>query len=259
MAITAWRCTVCNATVPLDHFATTDCGLVVPADYAAAVLADEARSESRAGRIGVSDLLSCPRKKLIREMSDVTIDPLDRNAMLTGTAWHALLAAANPADTEIEVGGTIDGITVVGHIDRMHRGSTLLLGDVKHTNDFSRKHITAPKPEHQVQVSLYAELYAQTFSERPAGGVIYYHFTTSPGTVAMRFDLWELDACLDHAPYGGESTVRSILHELHAALTDSTWLGVSLAGESMLFGSKTMCDYCEVKAACWTAAKGAPF
>lgn len=266
MPIAKWKCSVCHSVVELDHFATTNCGLAVHPDYVTAVLGEQ-QDNFPGGLVRVSAASSCPRSAAIMATEPVAIDPLASNAMLTGTAWHHLMAEyganlKNLATVEVEVTGTIDGIAMVGHIDRLLRyDGRLVICDWKHANDFARKYLKdAAKPEHIVQTSLYAELYAQTFGLRPTRGVNWYHFTSSPPFVPMWYDLWSVDKCLEHKPYGCEYTVGQLLHQAaDFAAGKTTWQELPLAGESFQFSGKSACDYCAVFETCKTQATGAPF
>jgi PD-(D/E)XK nuclease superfamily len=264
LPITSFKCSVCHsAKVDLTHFATTNCGLAVHPDYVAAVLAEQ-QDNFPDGKVRVSAASSCPRSAAIMRDEPVTVDPLAFNAMLTGTGWHTLMAAhaTDPALCEIEVSGIIDGISMCGHIDRLLRHeSGLVIADWKHANDFSRKYLKdVAKPEHIVQTSLYAELYAQQHGERPTRGVNWYHFTSSPPFAPMWYDLWPVAKCLDHKPYECEFTVRQILHQAaDFAVGKVKWTDLPLVGASFQFSGKSACDYCAAFDACQTQATGAPF
>lgn len=254
--ITAWWCPGCKQVVPLSHYADSDCGLTVcPPDYAGAVLADRSIHDQR-GVARVSIACGCPRSTAIMLTEDIIADPLAFNSALTGTAWHALLGEYQPASAEVEVTGVINGVQLTGHIDRIiDRGGRVVILDHKHGNDFARKYAEL-KPEYVVQVSLYADLYRQTFGEQPSGGVIWRHFTGSPPFVAFPFTLWPVEQCLDWMPYGGGYRVRDLLAQ---AASGDDWRDLPLAGASMNFGSRDFCSYCEVASVCKEAAGGAPW
>jgi PD-(D/E)XK nuclease superfamily len=263
MPIASFKCPVCHAAkVDLDHYATTNCGLAIHPDYVAAVLADQ-QDNFPNGSVRVSSASSCPRSAAIMATEPVVADPLAFNAMLTGTAWHGLVGKhGDPALTEVEVTGIIDGVRIVGHIDRLMRyDGKLVICDWKHTNDFARKYLKdAAKPEHIAQTSLYAELYSQQHGERPTRGVNWYHFTSSPPFAPMWYDLWNLEKCLAHKPYGCEFTVRELLHQgADFAAGRTKWSDLPLVGKGFDFGGKTGCDYCSVFDVCQTQATGAPF
>jgi len=264
MPVASWKCGVCHQpSVPLDHYAVTNCGLAVHPDYVAAVLADQ-QDNFPDGKVRVSAAASCPRSAAIMATEDVAVDPLASNAMLTGTGWHHLMAkhTIDPALCEVEVTGIIDGIPMVGHIDRLLRyNGALVIADWKHTNDFSRKYLKdVAKPEHIVQTSLYAELYSQQHGERPLRGVNWYHFTSSAPFAPMWYDLWALEKCLAHKPYGCEFTVRQILHQAADFAAGRTkWADLPLTGSGFDFGGKSGCHYCSVFDTCQTQATGAPF
>lgn len=277
MPIAKWKCNICHSVVDLDHFAVSPCGLAVHPDYVAAVLCEQEPGFPD-GKVRVSTASSCPRAAAIMAVEEVTVDPLAFNAMLTGTAWHKLMAKygvfgekkmisvdeamANSKLVEVEVEGIIDGIPMRGHIDRLLRtASGLVIADWKHANDFARKYLKdTAKPEHIVQTSLYAELYAQQYGERPLRGVNWYHFTSSPPFVPMWYDLWPVARCLEHKPYECEFTVREILHQAADFVAGKVqWSDLPLAGESFNFSGKTGCDYCPMTDICKTQAYQAPF
>lgn len=261
MPITAWHCPDCCRPVGLDHFADTACGEIVHPDFAAAVLADDRDKADRRGRVGVSDGTGCARRKIIGDIEDIIVDPLAYNSVLTGTAWHTLMEThGDSVNCEVEVSGTIAGIKLVGHIDRVRYGPPLVLDDHKHTNDYSfgyQRKGEATKPEHEAQLSIYAELFRQTFDLTPAHGVIWYH-ATAGGFLPRKVEFWPLERCLSLKPYGGEFSVMDLWLQVQGGL-EGDWRNLPLAGESQSFGAKSACDYCAVREVCWTAARGAPF
>lgn len=135
--ITAWRCPICEAVVPLDHYAVSSCGLKVPADYVAAILLDN--QKQRTDGIHVTQILGCPRRTAIEKSVDVAVDPLAYNAMLGGSAWHQLMEASSdyPDLCEVDVAGTINGVRIVGTIDRLHPPTAI--SDWKTTSDWAEK------------------------------------------------------------------------------------------------------------------------
>lgn len=257
MPIAGWRCATCKQEVPLDHYQVTRCGLNMHPDFAAAVYLDRLSQESRKG-VRVTNGLGCPRSNAIIAVENLFVDPATFNAQITGTAFHALMegASVDSINSEVLVHGVIQGISLSGKIDRVRKiGEVLICEDFKHGNDFARKYAQL-KPEYIVQVSIYAELYAQQFGERPAGGVIWRHFTGSPPFVPFTFKLWDVEQCLAHKPYGGMYTVGELYTQ---AASETAWQDLPLAGSSMNFGSKSFCDYCEVRTVCTEQATGAPF
>jgi hypothetical protein len=262
MPITAWKCPSCHSNVALDHFATSGCGFTIHPDYAAAVLRTQEIQHPN-GKVRVSSASGCPRAGAIMAAEPIAADPLSFNSMTTGTAWHRLMAeGADPTTTEIEVSGIIEGIAMVGHIDRILTfNDKLVICDWKHANDFSRKYLKdSAKPEHIVQTSLYAELYAQQHGPRPARGVNWYHFTSSPPFVPMWYDLWPLSRALEHKPYGCGFTVLELLRQAESFATGAVrWQNLPLVGEGFQFSGKNACDYCGVYDACKTQSSGAPF
>lgn len=262
MPITKWRCPNHLEPQELDHFAVSSCGDVIHPDYAAAVLADD-RGHEPSGKVAVGGGLGCPRARVIQRVESLTVDPLAYNSLLTGKAWHNVMEAAGSPDLcEVEIGGKILGLEMIGVIDRvrfMPDGATVL-DDHKHTNEWTFKRLPAEeaKTEHVIQLSLYAELYRQTFPDQPASyGRLWYHATVG-GFISKRVDFWRLEDCLSYKPYGGQYCVGDLLLQTQGGL-EGNWAMLPLAGESQTFGSKSMCDYCSVRDVCWTQARGAPF
>lgn len=269
--IIGFYCQKCRVNVPLDHFAETACGLVVHPDYAAAALHSDADYYG-AGLVTVTGGLGCVRSRAIEADKPVVVNPLDYNALVLGSAWDTAMQAHAPADkVKIRVAGVIDGIAVAGEIDRVRRvAGDLLIEDHKHSNNFRYKYIVeeaGPRIEYVIQTSIYAELYCQTFGERPTKGAVWYNFSGAnndnhkPPLVSKVYELMGLQDCLAHKPYDGDYTVRELYHqaaEYYQRFTVDAF-ELPLAGESMKFGSKSYCDYCQVRDACFTAAKGAPF
>lgn len=271
--IVGWYCKACRANVPLDHFATTACGLVVHPDYAAAVLNSDAAYYG-AGLVTVTGGIGCVRSRAIEADKPVYVNPLDYNAMILGSAWDAMMQAYAPAGSaKVRVSGLIEGVKVEGEIDRVRQvGRDLIIEDHKHSNNFQYKYLAeeaGPRVEYVIQTSVYAELYEQTFkSRRPNKGAVWYNFSggnndsRKPPLMPKVYQLMDLAACLDHRPYDGDYTVRQLYHQAagyYQADVPVDAFDLPLAGESMKFGSKSCCDYCQVRDACLTAAHGAPF
>lgn len=278
MPITAWNCPICSEVVALDHFAESACGLKVPADYATAILHDnDDRYISDAVTITVG--LGCPRSRAIEESVAVAVDPLEYNALLIGRAWDQLLEKHAPEGTsKIIVDGEIGGIHIYGEIDRLiEYNNEIIIIDHKHSNNWAQGYAKKEgvKMEHRVQTSIYAELYAQKFRKRPTRGLIFNHYSGAPGgsldvekyLLPFVYPLLPVSACLEFKPHGGRYTVLELYQQADAYEKWKTTDGVvrveafdlPLAGESMAFGSKSFCDYCQVRAACFEQAKGAPF
>lgn len=269
MPITRWYCVKCRARVPLDHFATTACGLVVHPDYAAAVLNSDTDYYG-AGLVTATGGLGCVRARAIERDEQVAVNPLDYNALVLGSAWDAAMQAHAPEGmAKVRVSGLIDSITVEGEIDRVHRlDGNLYIEDHKHSNNFRYKYIAEEdtRVEYVIQTSVYAELFYQTFGERPTHGAIWYHFSganapNKPPLLPKIYPLMAIADCLNHCPYDGDYTVRELYHqaaEYYQTKAVSAF-ELPLAGESMRFGAKSYCDYCQVREACYTQAKGAPF
>ena len=272
MPIAGFYCIKCRANVPLDHFATTACGLIVHPDYAAAVLNSDADYYG-AGLVTATGGIGCVRSRAIERDKPVYVNPLDYNALILGSAWDAAMQAQAPTDNaKVRVSGLIDGIRVEGEIDRVRRvGSDLLIEDHKHSNNFRYKYLAeedGPRVEYVVQTSVYAELYEQTFGERPTRGAVWYNFSGAnsdsrkPPLMPKVYNFMGLQDCLNHKPYGGVYTVSQLYRQAadyYQADVPIDAFDLPLAGETMSFGSKSYCDYCQVREACFTNAKGAPF
>ena len=268
MPITRWICAACGGReVPLDHFATTSCGERVHPDYAAAILADRA-DQYVTGKVRVSHGLGCPRRAAIEETEGYAIDPLEANSMITGTAWHAFMEYhGKHGECEVEVRGQLAGVDVAGKMDRLRRLSTgeWAIEDWKHVNDFGVKFISgAPKAEHMVQTSVYAELAEQCGHQRPTVGIIWYH-SSQAGKAALtphKFPLMSTEDALAHRPYDCDYTVAELLQQasdFYDKAPETHWAQLPLAGKSIKFGTKTGCDYCSVRPVCTEADRGAPF
>jgi hypothetical protein len=272
MPIVGFYCPKCRANVALDHFAATSCGLVIHPDYAAAALNSDADYYG-AGLVTVTGGIGCVRARAIEKDKPVFVNPLDYNALILGSAWDAAMQAQAPdGSAKVRVAGMIEGVRVEGEIDRVRWvGSDLFIEDHKHGNNFQYKYIAeeaSPRVEHVVQTSVYAELYEQTFGERPTHGAIWYNFSgansdrNKPPLLAKVYKLMDLATCLAHRPYGGDYTVSQLYHQAAAYYQCEVAVDafdLPLAGESMAFGSKSYCDYCQVRETCLTATKGAPF
>ena len=261
MPITAWNCPECKRVQPLDHYDSGGpCSLTIHPDFAQAVLDDHLDKADKAWP-SVTQGLGCPRKSAILRSADVAVNPLDLNAPLTGTAWHKLVGQTG-AWSELPVKGQIAGLTISGTIDRLRSlaDNRVVIEDWKHTNDFSRKYLVDAKPEHVVQISLYAELVRQQLNLSPAAGIIWYHFASSPGLVPKAVELWPVERCLAYHPYDCDWSVGQ-LFEMVAEYDQQggRWQDLPLVGQTIKFGGKTGCDYCEVRSTCLTAEGGAPF
>ena len=240
----------------LSHF--DECGAVHP-DFAAAVFADS--QKQRAEGVHVTSILGCPRKGAIEGNADVYIDPTAYNSILGGVAWHRLMETAsnNPELCEVEVAGVINGVRLVGKVDRLHPPTAI--SDWKVTSEWAEKWLGKPKgegggmkAEHLAQLSIYGELVEQTFNWRPEYGVANYrtHKTILPFTEK----LWDLKTTLAFYPLGGDFSVAQLIQQ---AANQQPWQLMPMAGQSMNYGQKTACDYCAVREFCWTEAFKAPF
>lgn len=270
MPIKYWLCPVCKLVVGLDHFTITACGLALHPDYAAAVLHSDDEYYGH-DTVTVTNGLGCVRARAIERDKDVAVNPLDYNALVLGKAWDGAMERWAPADmVKIKVKGTIGDIVVEGEIDRVRRmGSELAIEDHKHSNNFQYAHVVkdeGPRTEYIIQTSIYAELYTQTFGERPTKGIVWYNFSganvgNKPPLVPKIYNLMPLDNCLTHKPYGGDFTVAELYAQAalyyQARVTDA--FDLPLAGTTMSFGTKGYCDYCQVRTACFENAFGAPF
>lgn len=237
--------------VPLGHYETCD---HVHPDFASAVVADSKRD--RAQGVHVTAVLGCPRRSAM-EGAEVYANPLDYNAVLGGTAWHQLIAAASsrPELCEVEVRGQVLGVDLVGVVDRLHPPTGI--SDWKTTSDWSAKWLKqdgAMKREHLAQISLYAELVEQTQGWRPSHGVIWYRMQKE--ILHFAEALWSLDQVLEFHPLDGDYSVGELIKQ---AGESNAWQEMPLAGESQKYGTKIACDYCSMRELCWTQAKSAPF
>src|SRR5688500_2802717 len=116
MPIIGWNCPHCHKQVPLDHYATTKCGLLIHPAYAAAILADE-ETDPHGDRVTVTSGLACPRGRAIEVAAEVFVNPLDYNALLLGRAWDAIVAG----NEKIKLKGEIAGIAIEGELDNIRR------------------------------------------------------------------------------------------------------------------------------------------
>ena len=248
MPITAWRCRGCaNREVPLDHFATTPCGAsTVHPDFVKAVLRD--RNRQPGGVVRVTHGLGCIRRAALEQSVEFSADPLAFMPVMSGVAWDTMLSAEAGDAGQVEVGGEVDGIRVVGHIDRI---SADAIEDHKRVGYLPKD--KQPDEEYVAQVSVYGH-----FAGRTKGRLWYAtHFDLVP----LEFDLWPLERVLEFKAYGGEMTVREnyrLADDFFAGR--KTWEELPLSGQHMTFKSgKTHCDYCAVREECCIASIGAPF
>lgn len=277
MAIAGWACPHCpNKRAPLDHYATTDCGLLIHPAYAAAILYDDA-TDPHGEEMSVTDGLGCPRLRAIENQStELFVNPLDYNAMLLGHAWDAVVG--NPVFRrdgfgermfwpKLKLQGVIDGMEITGELDNVRRlGDRLILSDWKHSNNFRSKWIKqegGPSMEYKIQTSIYAELYRQMYDEMPTDGEVVYHFSGAGKDVLLpyQYPILAIEECLAYKPYNGQRTVLEIYQLAQQVYGPDArlWTDVPTVGMEMSFGSKEYCAYCQAKDMCYTAARGAPF
>ena len=261
MPITKWFCPTCQAEVPLDHYATSVCGeTTVHPDYAAAIIGDR-DSQHVKGAVRVTHGLGCPRRAVIEHVEDFAVNPLDVNAMLTGTAWHAMMERyGEPGKVEVALSGNIAGVKVSGRTDRLGTGT---VEDHKHINDDKVKYIRKDgvKAEHVAQLSIYAELAEQSGRQRPTRGIVWYH-TSKAGKDALipiHTELMPIQEALDFKPHQGEYSVAELYQQADEGFRTQDWRALPLAGKSMSFGPQSMCSYCTVREICMEAERGAPF
>lgn len=264
MSIIGFACPHCKSNVGLEHYNETACGAKLHPDYAAAVVHSDDDYYGH-DQVSVTSGLGCPRSRAIERNCDVYVNPLAYNALLIGTAWDRAVGAYAPKGTsKIELVGTIEGITIHGEIDRVRTlEGHLTIEDWKHSNNFQEKHVKGQgvRKENQIQTSIYAELYAQQFGERPTRGAIWYHFSGAgkEPLVPFIYELLSLEECLQHKPYGGDYTVLDLYRQADSYYAGLKPFDLPLVGETMSFGTKSYCDYCQVRDACFEAARGAPF
>jgi len=262
MPITRWLCSGCGGReVPLDHFNESECGLkVVHPDFANAVLQGERQHYARGARqVEPSTVLGCPRSTAIQATEDYALDPLRNNAMLTGTAWHLHMEemSVDPQQTEVVVRGEIAGIAMIGKVDRLWKAMKAIF-DWKHSSDFGKRKVEneGPRETHRAQLSLYTPLVKQSAGWEPERGFLLYHYTAG-GMLQIEVPIMSLDEVLEHKPHGGEVTVLDNLRHAHMFKSGATkWQQLPLSGEKMMFGTKTMCDYCAVLPICKEQATG---
>lgn len=263
MPIVGFYCRKCRANVPLDHF--NQCDAVHP-DFASAVLADSRKQ--RAEGVHVTSILGCPRKGAIERGAEVYVDPTTYNSILGGTAWHRLMehASNKPELCEVDVAGVINGVKIVGTVDRLH--PLTAISDWKVTSEWAEKWLSKPKaegggmkPEHLAQLSLYGELVYQSLGWRPEYGIANYR--THKAILPFAEPLWDLPTVLAFHPLGGDYSVAQLIKQVawseDCGTTTECWAELPLVGETQKYGSKSACDYCSVREACYTQAKGAPF
>lgn len=263
MPITAWLCPRCNREVPLDHFATSECGQTTcHPDMANAIL--KGRSEHYAqGVVEVSHALGCVRNYAIQHSEPYSVDPLSMNALETGNAWHSHMerGSADPSNTEVQLKGVIAGVTVVGKTDRLRPPD--LIEDHKHKSDFSAKYVKDEADlTHMAQLSIYAELCQQQLGWTPKHGIIWYHFSMAgeKGIIPKRFRIMPIEAVLELKPHDGQYTVGELLvMAQHVFGEGGRWQDLPLAGTTMMFGQRDMCAYCGVRSVCLTQHQSAPF
>lgn len=262
MPIIGWNCPHCKRQVPLDHYATTACGLVIHPAYAAAILADE-ESDPHGTELTVTNGLACPRSRAIETQAEVYVNPLDYNALLLGRAWDAIVAAGN----KMQLRGEIAGLAISGELDNIRKlGDMLILSDFKHSNNFRAKWIKqegGPSTEYKIQTSIYAELYQQMYGEVPTHGEVVYHFSGAGKDVLLpyQYAIMPVEECLAYKPYSGQYTVRELYEQSAGIYIDQPvrWEDLPLVGDGMSFGSKSYCEYCQVRDTCMVQAKGASF
>lgn len=264
MPISMWFCPSCCRPVELDHFAKTVCGEIVHEDYASAVLADD-REHEFSGKVAVGSSIGCPRKAAISRTESLIINPLDYNSLMTGKAWHSMMQerSERSESCEVEVTGKILGLAVTGRIDRVRVASDgIVIEDWKHHGDWAMRYLkdeSMVRSEAAVQVSLYAELYAQQVGIRPVRGKVWHH-STGGGFLPRDVKLWTLEECLSFRPYNGEFCVADLILQVQGGI-EGDWRNLPPSGKSQMFGKsgKTACDYCSSQTVCFTAANGAPF
>ncbi len=272
MPIVGWACPACNKRVPLDHYATSPCGLAIHPSYANALLRDRAEPHHTVGTT-VTSGLGCPRSRALENDADAElwVNPLDYNALLIGQAWDRFVVG-----NKLVVQGEIEGIKIAGELDDVSIiDGQLTISDWKHSNNnaqrFLKKEIAegkgaAVKYEYRIQTSIYAELYRQQEGVQPTRGMVWNHYSgaaSSSNTVLipLLYDLIPLADCLAYRPYGGDYTVLELYAQTAQLYGEEPvkWSELPLVGETMAFGAKSYCDYCQVRDKCFEQAKGAPF
>lgn len=297
MPIVGWQCPICNRAVPLDHYETSDCGLAIHPDYAAAIIRDRETPHHTTDMVTVTMGLGCPRSRALENSDeDLLANPLDYNALLIGQAWDTFITGE-----KLVLRGVVEGIQMAGEVDRVWRhGPDLYIVDWKHSNNnqqlFMKKEEergTVIKTEYRVQTSIYAELYYQMEMERfeagllkrgykkatkesleecapperPNRGMVINHYSGAQSSRnrvlwPLVYDTIPLEEALDFRPYDGDYTVLDLYQQAAGLYADQpvAWSDLPLAGKTMQFGkTNTMCDYCQVRVKCYETAQGAPF
>lgn len=274
--IIGWSCPNCRRKVPLDHYETSTCGLVIHPDYASAVLHSD---DDYYGKelVTVTAGLGCPRSRAIEAQAEVYVNPVDYNALIIGDAWDRQMERhAPPKSSKVRVEGVLAGVQVSGEIDRVREitdagGNTYLaLEDHKHGNNFAQRYAKKEglKLEHKLQLSIYGHLYSKMGDGPiPTHGIIWQHYSGAPGGKATDFYilptvflLMDVTSCLNAKPHGGSYTVAELYRQTAKRVEGTVrWQDLPLVGESMSFGQTSYCDYCQVKDVCFTEDKGAPF
>lgn len=252
MPIIGWQCPVCNHPAPLDHYATTKCGLEIHPDYAQAIIDDRATPHHTVDMVTVTMGVGCPRSRALENSDEpLLVNPLDYNALLIGQAWDEFVLRRD----KLVLKGEIAGIPVAGEVDSIRRlGNDLLIEDFKHSNNnqqrFLKKEVEegrAIKVEYKVQTSIYAELYYQMEqarfaaaqkkygtksntvfteeqlaemrpAERPNKGMVWNHYSGAQSSYnrvlwPLIYDTIPLDEALAVKPYGGEFTVLELYRQ----------------------------------------------
>lgn len=276
MPIIGWNCPICKRPSPLDHYATTVCGMNIHPDYAEAVLHGDDDYYGRDKEVTVTAGLGCPRSRAIEKQADFYANPVDYNAMVLGDAWDRQMERYAPPDrAKIQVHGQLAGIEVWGEIDRVRHCTDgggnvfLVLEDHKHGNNFAQRFAKKEgvKLEHKLQLSIYGHLYGETFGETPTHGVIWNHYSGAPAGKPVEnyimpfvFLLMPIMEALNAKPFGSSYTVAELFTQTSQVVSGKVkWSDLPLVGETMSFGTVSYCDYCQVRGTCFTEAKGAPF
>src|SRR6185369_11124196 len=275
MPITAWNCPGCHGTdLPLDHFATSRCGIThVHPSFAASVLRhDRAHSRGKSRAVGLTQGLNCPRALGITTFENGSVDPLEYNMMTGGTAWHAEMESGamwgmnqhphmmGDRRVAVWVRGIIDEVAVNSRVDDLSR-PLLNIGDWKTKDDSAIKYLGEPDPDVVCQISLEAELVRQTEGWMPTTGTAWYKMHAKGHRAVQIERLWTVEECLEHQPANGAIyTVRDLLHaasEIRGG--EVSWADVHLYGETMSYGGHDKCAYCAVSGICKTKERGAAF
>ena len=201
--------------------------------------------------VHVTDCLGCPRRKrLVVEGAAIDLPKLE--ARLSGSILHHALAKVKPETAEIDVGGTLFGLDIVGSIDRIADGFTVTV-DYKagEGKGAGRTIPDAPYAEEVWQQETYRYLLEQAGNET-TGWTIYYRWDKAWYAYDHTGPVWTEAALGDFRPHGGAYSAREIAHQ---CASETPAAALPLVGATQKIGKGTACDYCEVVGPCADATE----